>query len=76
MKLPNGYWPIEKSGPLVEKTQTVRVEAQPAGTVMAVLNVTHQVVHVTTREVPSPVVVNFPASEKGNSFKFVETVEP
>ncbi|PYS90090.1 MAG: NUDIX hydrolase [Acidobacteria bacterium] len=25
VKLPNGYWPIEKSGPLIEKTQTVRL---------------------------------------------------
>jgi hypothetical protein len=25
VKLPDGYWPIEKSGPLIEKTQTVRL---------------------------------------------------
>ncbi len=61
---------------LVEKTQAVRVEAPPQGPglVMAVLDVTHQVQHVWTREIPRPVVVEFPPNEKGNTWKFQREV--
>jgi PKD repeat protein len=50
----------------VQKSQPVRVEKQPAGAVMAVLNVTHQVVYVETKEQREPLRIDFPASEKGS----------
>jgi hypothetical protein len=50
----------------VQKSQTVQVEKQPAGAVVAVLNVTHQVVHVQTEQQYTPRRIDFPASEKGS----------
>ncbi len=50
----------------VEKAQTVRVDPPPAGAVMAVLNVTHQAVHVTTLQKYEPRRIDFPALEKGS----------
>jgi hypothetical protein len=50
----------------VQKSQTVQVEKQPAGAVLAVLNVTHQVMHVETKELYEPLRIDFPASEKGS----------
>lgn len=31
LNLPTGYWPLEKSGPIVEKTQTIRLAADLSG---------------------------------------------
>jgi len=58
---------------VVEKSQIVRVDPQPAGTLMAVLNVSHQAVHITTDPHPYPFRVEFPQGSKDMSFKF--TVE-
>jgi PKD repeat protein len=49
----------------VEKSQTVHVEKQPAGAVMALLNVTHQVVDVETKDLNEFLRLDFPATEKG-----------
>jgi PKD repeat protein len=55
---------------IIEKAQTIVVERPPRDVVLAVLNVTHHVIHVTTHEVKRPVVVDFPPGHKGDSFKF------
>jgi hypothetical protein len=59
---------------LVEKTQAVQIDPQPQGMVMAVLNVTHQVEYVRTRDVTHRVPVDFPPNEKGNTWKFQREV--
>ncbi len=54
----------------VEKAQFVRVEAQPAGTVMAVLSMKYDAVHVTTMEKMRNFVVEFPPKSKDSSYRF------
>ena len=53
----------------VQKSQTVRVEKQPAGAVMAMLSVTHQMVRVEQKEQYEPRRIDFPAAEKGATTK-------
>lgn len=56
---------------LVERSASVQVERQPPGAVMAILNVTHQGVHVVTRQEPQPPVqVAFPPNVKEKVFRF------
>jgi hypothetical protein len=57
---------------VIEKSQIVHVDAQPAGTLMlmAVLNITHQAVHITPDSRPHMFRVEFPPGWKEPVFKF------
>jgi hypothetical protein len=57
-----------------EQSRTVRVEPTPSGAVMAVLKVTHQIEHVTTKPHPHYLPVAFPATEPGNTCKFQKEI--
>jgi PKD repeat protein len=57
---------------VIEKSQVVKVEPQQAGAVMAVLNVTHQAVHIASESRPHTIAVDVPPGAAGSVASFAK----
>jgi hypothetical protein len=57
---------------VIEKSQVVKVDPQPAGTVMAVLNVSHQAVHIASESRVHHIAVDVPPGANGTVCQFAK----